>query len=63
MTFQVEAGLWFVPVPSLGTQLDPDTLKVAVAIRVSAVISEPHTCYCGRRVEVLGLKKAGYLAY
>jgi hypothetical protein len=38
-----ESGLWLhaIPVPSLGTQLDPETLRVAVALRVGADV--PHT--------------------
>jgi hypothetical protein len=52
-----ESGLWLhaVPVPSLGTQLDPETLRIAVALRVGSKICEQHPCRCGQRMDELGL--------
>ena len=40
-----ESGLWLQanPAPSLGTQLDADTLKVAVALRIGAPVCD-HGC-------------------
>ena len=52
-----ESGLWLhaVPVPSLGTQLDPETLRISVALRVGAKICQQHPCRCGQRMDELGL--------
>ena len=52
-----ESGMWLqaIPVPSLGTQLDPDTLTVSVALRIGAPVCEPHVCRCGANVNTLGL--------
>ena len=44
-----------IPVPSLGTQLDPDTLTMSVALRIGAPICEPHVCSCGANVNTPGL--------
>ncbi len=54
---QRESGLWLhaVPVPSLGTQLDPDTLRIAVALRVGSPVCEPHICRCGQGMDAHGL--------
>ena len=45
---QVESGQWLnaVPVPSLGTNLEPETLRVSLALRVGSVVCEPHKCRC-----------------
>ena len=52
-----ESGAWLhaVPVPSLGTALSPDVLRVAIALRVGAGVCEPHTCRCGRMMDKRGL--------
>ena len=44
-----ESGAWLnaIPVPSLGTHLDPDVLRIAVALRIGSLVCEPHTCRCG----------------
>ena len=54
---QKESGLWLhaIPVPSLGTQLDPETLRIAVALRIGAKVCEPHKCRCGGQMDALGL--------
>ena len=51
------SGAWLnaIPVPSLGTELDPDVLRVAVALRVGSRICEVHSCRCGRRMDEKGL--------
>ena len=41
-------------VPSLGTQLDPESLRVAVALRVGTMVYECHKCQCGRTMDKLG---------
>ena len=44
-----------LPVPNLGLLLDPETVRIAVALRLGAPICEPHTCrLCGRQVGRLG---------
>ena len=52
-----ESGLWLhvLPVPSLGTFLDPESFRVAVALRVGADVCEPHTCRCGSVMDARGL--------
>ena len=52
-----ESGLWLnaVPVPSLGTQLDPEVLRIAIALRIGAKVCEPHSCRCGRMMDDRGL--------
>jgi len=52
-----ESGVWLnaIPVPSLGTELDPDVLRVAIALRVGSRICEVHSCRCGRRMDEKGL--------
>ena len=50
------SGAWLhaLPSPALGTLLDPDCLRIAVALRVGARICEPHKCRCGALVDRLG---------
>ena len=49
------AWLQAMPVPSLGLHLDPDTVRIAVALRLGAPICEPHACrLCNHPVERLG---------
>ena len=52
-----ESGLWLhaLPVPSLGTLLDPESFRVAVALRVGAEVCVPHSCRCGREMDARGL--------
>ena len=52
-----ESGAWLnaIPVPSLGTQLDPEVFRVSCAIRIGARVCEPHTCRCGRGMDERGL--------
>jgi hypothetical protein len=51
-----ESGLWLhaIPIPSLGTHLDAQTLRIAVAHRVGASVCRRHTCKCGRVTDVFG---------
>ena len=53
---QPESGAWVsaVPVPSLGTQLSPDELRIAVALRTGSKICVPHQCRCGKDVDEYG---------
>ena len=53
-TKEIRMWLHAVPVPSLGTQLDPESLWVAVALRVGASVYEWHKCRCGSVMESLG---------
>ena len=50
-----ESGMWLqaIPVPSLGTQLDPNTMTVSVALRFGAPVCEPHVCRCGANFDTL----------
>ena len=49
------AWLQAIPVPSLGLHLDPETVRIAVALRIGAPICEPHSCrLCNRPVGRLG---------
>ena len=52
-----ESGLWLQasPIPSLGTLLDSETFRIAVALRVGADVCEPHKCRCGRMMDSRGL--------
>ena len=51
-----ESGAWLhaLPSASLGTLLDPSTLRVAVALRVGAEVCQPHRCRCGSFADSLG---------
>ncbi|XP_047997279.1 uncharacterized protein LOC125234903 [Leguminivora glycinivorella] len=51
-----EAGHWLnaYPSPNSGTHLDGNTLRVAVGLRVGAVICASHKCHCGSEVDQLG---------
>ncbi|CAG9135278.1 unnamed protein product [Plutella xylostella] len=51
-----ESGLWLhaLPSPQLGTLLDNDSLRVAVALRLGCNICEPHRCVCGAWVDAQG---------
>ena len=49
------AWLQALPVASLGLLLDPETVRIAVALRLGAPVCEPHVCrLCGRQVKLLG---------
>ena len=52
-----ESGLWLhaLPSSSLGTLLDPESFRIAIALRVGAPVCEPHTCRCGRQMDARGL--------
>ena len=53
---QPESGAWIsaIPVPSLGTQLSPDELRIAIALRTGSKLCENHTCKCGKYVDEYG---------
>ena len=53
---QPESGAWIsaIPVTSLGTQLSPDELRVAIAFRTGSKICEEHKCKCGKNVDEYG---------
>ncbi|XP_073944805.1 uncharacterized protein [Choristoneura fumiferana] len=48
-----EAGAWLhaLPSPQLGTLLDNDSLRIAVALRLGCKVCERHRCVCGVMVE------------
>ena len=52
-----ESGLWLhaLPVPQLGTLLDSDTFRIAIALRVGGDVCIPHRCRCGRTMDSRGL--------
>ena len=54
---QPHSGAWLnaFPAASLGTLLDPDTLRTAVVMRVGADICAPHQCRCGIDIDERGL--------
>ena len=56
-TAQKERGDWLnaLPVSSLGTLLDPESFRVAIALRVGADVCIPHSCHCGGRMDSRGL--------
>lgn len=47
---RAESGAWLnaIPIPSLGTHLDAETLRIAIAPRVGASVCHPHKCRCGK---------------
>lgn len=49
---QSESGAWLqaLPSPHLGTLLDGESLRVAVALRLGCKVCEPHICTCGSMV-------------
>ncbi|KAI5643369.1 hypothetical protein NE865_04544 [Phthorimaea operculella] len=53
---QPKSGAWLhaLPSPHLGTLLDSDSLRVAVALRLGCNVCEPHLCVCGSAVEANG---------
>lgn len=49
------AWLQAIPVPNLGLYLDPETVRIAIALRLGAPVCEPHACqHCGGLVDSLG---------
>ena len=36
-----------VPCSSVGTRLDDTSLRIAISLRLGAIICAPHTCVCG----------------
>ena len=53
---QPESGSWIsaIPVPSLGTNLSPDEIRIAIALRTGSKICENHTCKCGKNADEYG---------
>ena len=51
-----ESGSWLhaVPSASLGTLLDPATLRIAVALRVGSDVCQLHKCRCGAKADSRG---------
>ena len=51
-----ESGAWLgaLPVPSLGTKLDNESLRIALGLRLGVPIVVEHTCVCGSKVNVFG---------
>ena len=43
-----------LPVPSLGTKLDNESLRIALGLRLGVPIVVEHTCVCGSKVDVFG---------
>ena len=56
-TAQRESGAWLnaLPVSSLGTLLDPESFRVAIALGVDADVCFLHSCRCGGRMDSRGL--------
>merc|ERR1711942_620309 len=53
---QAESGSWIsaIPVPSLGTQLSPGELRIAIALRTGSKVSEKQRCRCGKITDEYG---------
>lgn len=51
-----ESGSWLhaLPSPQMGTLLDDDSLRIAVALRLGCDICEQHHCICGALVDSRG---------
>lgn len=51
-----ESGDWLraVPSPNLGTLLDPESLRIAVALRLGTKVYRAHTCRCGQQADEFG---------
>lgn len=51
-----ETGVWLnaYPSPHLGTLMDNNSIRVAVALRVGAKVCQPHSCVCGASVDPYG---------
>ena len=55
-SFRPESGAWIsaIPVPSLGTQLYSEELRIATALRTGSKICERYQCKCGKWVDEYG---------
>ena len=53
---QRESGAWLnaLPVQSLGTLLDSESFRVAIALRVGTDVCIPHSCRYGERMDSIG---------
>lgn len=51
-----ESGDWLnaVPSPQLGTLLDPESLRISVALRLGIKIYYNHVCVCGKKSDEFG---------
>jgi len=51
-----ESGDWLnaVPSPNLGTLLDPESLRIAVSLRLGKQIYRSHLCRCGEISDEFG---------
>ena len=51
-----ESGVWLgaVPVSSLGTEVDPEVLRIGIALRLGAKVCEGHRCRCGCNIDEKG---------
>ena len=52
----MESAAWLsaLPVATLGNLLDDASLRIAVALRLGAVVCTEHVCVCGQRVDKFG---------
>ena len=50
-----ESGLWLHSLPSsaLGTLPDSESFRIAVALRVGAVVCVQHVCKCGKVMDAM----------
>ena len=50
------SGAWLgaLPVPSLGTKLDNESLRIALGLPLGVPIVVGHACVCGSKVDVFG---------
>ena len=53
---QPESGAWVsaIPVPSLGTQMNPEELRIAMALRTGSKICVKHLCKCRKNADEYG---------
>ena len=53
----VYSGAWLesIPIPSVGTRLDDESVRVAVSLRLGTTVCLPHTCRCRSAVQSNGL--------
>ena len=51
-----ESAAWLsaLPVATLGNLLDDASLRIAVGLRLGAVVCTEHTCICGQKVDKYG---------
>jgi len=48
------AFLHAVPISAVGTRMDDQSLRIAIALRIGAAVCEPHQCICGSTVDFSG---------